>query len=385
MQLYPANPLALYRFLDEYVVIMGHSLIPERMLVVSPSLAATIGLEEAIVLQALNDGAQPHDADWQFINKITLRKWLPFWDDSQIKRILKNLSDKGVVHYNSPPFGQSDQLFYSFQAKAPASSQQSKTEQAYKQSQQQYKNVIAGNWQPDHETLRYIAETLGISKRYAQAQIKEFVYHHQSQGTLAASWSTMFIRWVNKRNKEDQSHPAVFQGDANRKQQMSAQWQPEPSTLDILQKADVDASFIQDCVSEFILYWMEKGDAHDTWNTKFVAWVRRQWARFSASLAHPSDPVPMKDGWQPSEDVYEILAMANIDRGFAQSIVPEFVLYWRDSNQLHTSWNSKFLQHAKHLWSKRLNGQQGNGATSQRDYIASTTLEERLSDTSWAN
>ncbi|MGK0444422.1 MAG: hypothetical protein ACJA1U_001353, partial [Bermanella sp.] len=165
---------------------MGHSLIPERMLVVSPSLAATIGLEEAIVLQALNDGAQPHDADWQFINKTTLRKWLPFWDDTQIKRILKNLADKGVVHYNSPPFGQSDQLFYSFKAVAPASSQQSKTQQAYKQSQQQYKNVIAANWQPDHETLRYIAETLGIAKRYAQAQVKEFVYHHQSQGTLAA-------------------------------------------------------------------------------------------------------------------------------------------------------------------------------------------------------
>ncbi|MFT5591780.1 MAG: hypothetical protein ACI8SR_000135 [Oceanicoccus sp.] len=364
---------------------MGHSLIPERMLVVSPSLAATIGLEEAIVLQALNDGAQPHDADWQFINKITLRKWLPFWDDAQIKRILKNLSDKGIVHYNSPPFGQSDQLFYSFQAKAPASGQQSKTQQAYKQSQQQYKNVIAANWQPDHETLRYIAETLGIAKRYAQAQVKEFVYHHQSQGTLAASWSTMFIRWVNKRNKEDQSHPAVFQGDANRKMQMTAEWQPEDSTLEILQKAGVDPSFMQDCISEFILYWKEKGDAHDTWNTKFVAWVRRQWARFSSSLAHPSDPVPMYDGWTPSEDVFEILAMASIDRNFAQSIVPEFVLYWRDSNQLHTSWNSKFLQHAKHLWSKRLNGQQGNAATSQRDYIASTSIAERVTDLSWAN
>lgn len=364
---------------------MGHSLIPERMLVVSPSLAATIGLEEAIVLQALNDGAQPHDADWQFINKITLRKWLPFWDDTQIKRILKSLSDKGVVHYNSPPFGQSDQLFYSFQAKAPASSLQSKTQQAYKEAQQQYKNVIPANWRPDNETLKYIADTLGIAKRYAQSQIQDFVYHHQSQGTLAASWSTMFIRWVNKRNKEDQSHPAVFQGDANRKLPMANNWQPEPATLEILQKASVDPTFIQDCISEFILYYMEKGEAHDTWNTKFVAWVRRQWARFSASLAHPSDPVPMKDGWQPSEDVYEILAMANIDKAFAQSILPEFVLYWRDSNQLHTSWNSKFLQHAKHLWSKRLNGQQGHGATSQRDYIASTTLEERLNDTSWAN
>ena len=110
----------------------------------------------------------------------------------------------------------------------------------------------------------------------------------------------MFIRWVNKRNKEDQSHPAVFQGDAKRKLAMDINWQPEPTTVDILQKAGVDATFIQDCISEFILYWKEKGDAHDTWNTKFIAWVRRQWARFSASVAHPTDPAPMPDHWQPA-------------------------------------------------------------------------------------
>jgi len=369
---------------------MGHSLIPERMLVVSPSLAATIGLEEAIMLQALSDGGQPHDTHWLSMQKVSIRNWLPFWDDNSIKRILKSLSDKGVIHFNSPPFGQSEQIFFSFEKSAPSSSKQSRTEQAYKASQQQHKNTIAINWRPDNETLRYVEETLGITKRYANQQVKDFVYHHQSQGTLAANWSTMFIRWVNKRNKDDQSHPAVFKGDTQRKQAMDADWQPEATTLEILQKAGVDANFIQDCISEFILYWKEKGDAHDTWNTKFVSWVRRQWARFSASVAHPTEPMPMKDNWQPDADVYDILAMASIDKGFAQSLVKEFVLYWRDSNLLHTSWNSKFLQHTKHLWSKRLNGkgqtgQGSNQATSQRDYAATTSIAERVSDLSWAN
>ncbi|EAT11308.1 hypothetical protein HF888_14195 [Bermanella marisrubri] len=363
---------------------MAHSLIPERMLVVSPSLAATIGLEEALMLHALNDGKQPHDENWSFINKGTLRDWLPFWQDADIKRILKSLSDKGIVHFNSPPFGQSEQLFYSFEEKAPSDSKRSRNEQAFEQAKQQYKQAIHPDWRPDTETLKYIEQTLGIPKRYAQSQLQDFVFHYQSQGTLATSWSTMFIRWVNKRFKEDQAHPAVFQGDAQRKQAMWDSWQPQAATLDILQKAGVEPSFIQDCVSEFVLFWMEKGEAHDTWNTKFVAWVRRQWARFSASLAHPSDPVPMQDGWEPAVEVYEILEMANIDRQFAQSLIKEFVLYWRDSNQLHTSWNSKFLQHAKHIWSKRLNGQ-GNSATSQRDHTANTSIADRVQDLSWAN
>jgi hypothetical protein len=364
---------------------MAHSLLPERMLTFSPSLAATIGLEETLMLQVLSDGAQPHDEHWMFLNKTTMRTWLPFWADADIKRILKSLTDKGIVHFNSPPFGQSEQLFYSFENKAPATSQKSKTQQAYKESQQQFKNAIAPGWNPDHETLRYIEETLGISKRYAKQQVQDFVYHHQSQGTLAGSWSTMFIRWVNKRNKDDQSHPAVFQGDANRKVAMSGAWTPEPTTLEILRKADVDAAFIQDCIAEFVLYYMEKGFADDAWNTKFVAWVRRQWARFSASLAHPTEPQPMLDNWQPAADVYDILAMASIDKAFAQDLVKEFVLYWRDSKQLHTSWNTKFLQHAKQRWSQRLNGKGNQQTTSQRDHAANTSIAERLTDTSWAN
>ncbi|MEY8204925.1 MAG: DnaT-like ssDNA-binding domain-containing protein [Bermanella sp.] len=363
---------------------MAHSLIPERMLVVSPNLAATIGLDEAIMLQALHDGARSHDADWQVFNKNDLRNWLPFWQDQDIKRILKSLTDKGIVHFNSPPFGQSEQLFFSFDNKAPASHRQSKTQVAYKESQQQFKNAIPNQWQPDSETLKYIDETLGIARRYAKLQVRDFVFHYQSQGTLAASWSTMFIRWVNKRNKDDQNNPAIFKGDAARRQNMEQNWQPQAATLEILHKAGVEQNFMRDCVGEFVLYWMEKGVAHDTWNTKFVAWVRRQWARFSASLAHPTDPIPMQEGWQPAEDVYDILAMANIDRAFAVSLVQEFILYWRDSKQLHTSWNVKFLQHAKHHWSKRLNGQ-NSAATSQRDYAANTSIAERVKDLSWAD
>lgn len=423
---------------------MSHSLIPERMLVVSPSLATTLGLEEAIVLQALNDGARSvqtqQPGDWLAMDKATLRKWLPFWSDLDIKRILKSLSDKGAVQFAHTANGSSanttnqnttnngnserEQLYFSFNATAAA---QSPTQQAYKAAQLQHKAPIATNWRPDQDTVRYIHETLGIAKQFAQNQIQEFVLYHQSQGTLAASWATMFIRFVKKRheylasqqrsqalansqpaaastqtttNTNTNTNPqgkannaapvvamrpnpvstdAIFNQDKQRRTAMNREWQPDSDTVEILTRAGVDQRFIQDCISEFILYWREKGDAHDTWNTKFVAWVRRQWAHYSASLANPTDPVPMKDGWQPAEDVYEILAMASIDRAFAQSLVQEFVLYWRDSKQLHTSWNSKFLQHAKHLWSKRLNGQ-----TSQRDYVANTSVAEQLADTSWA-
>ena len=47
--------------------------------------------------------------------------------------------------------------------------------------------------------------------------------------------------------------------------------------------------------------------------------------------------------------------MAHIDLHYAQGLIGEFVLYWRDSNQLQTSWNSKYLQYVKQQWARQLN------------------------------
>ena len=41
-----------------------------------------------------------------------------------------------------------------------------------------------------------------------------------------------------------------------------------------------------------------------------------------------------------------------IDRNFADSVLSEFILYWRETGQAHNSWNSKFIQHVKYQWQK---------------------------------
>ena len=62
------------------------SLIPERQLIFSPGLAATIGLEEAILLQhlqALFEHHSPQIKDnhaWLAIERGFLLRTLPFWN-----------------------------------------------------------------------------------------------------------------------------------------------------------------------------------------------------------------------------------------------------------------------------------------------------------------
>src|SRR5690606_27650453 len=66
-----------------------------------------------------------------------------------------------------------------------------------------------------------------------------------------------------------------------------------------------------------------------------------------------TEPRRITEAWQPSPEVYEVLRLANIDVDFGKRQVAEFVLFWRDSNQVHSSWNTKFLQHVKYHWAKQ--------------------------------
>jgi hypothetical protein len=357
----------------------------ERMIVISPSVVGNIGLEEAILIQALSDGAQQHDDDWLSMNKDSIRKWLSFWDDTSIKRILKSLVDKGLIHLNSPPFGQSEILFYSFAIKAPTSSKLSINEKRYAETKRQHKSTIPNNWYPDPETRKYITTSLNMPQQLIDSQVGDFINHHIGKGTLAASWSSMFIRWINryKHLTENNTESTIFNTNQDHKKNITNDWKPDLMAMQILSKNKVDLSFAEECIPEFILFWTEKGEALQTWNTKYITWVRRQWDHYNHKISNMSGPSLMHDEWAPSDDVFKILEMAEINKQFSVTLIPEFILYWKDSGQIMTSWNSKFLQHVKHIWAKRLT--KNETSMSQREYITRTTISDRINDTSWAD
>ncbi len=96
------------------------SLVPERQLVFSPGLAATIGLEEAILLQHLqaqfDHGVPQHRGGfaWLRLERDYLMRSLPFWSAVDLHRVLRSLVDKGVLLVESPPLHSSDTLEFAF-------------------------------------------------------------------------------------------------------------------------------------------------------------------------------------------------------------------------------------------------------------------------------
>ena len=131
-------------------------------------------------------------------------------------------------------------------------------------------------------------------------------------------------------------------------------WRPSRDAMEIMDRGGIAEDFI--AAGHPGVYSLLAGTGHATpkeLNSKFIQHIRIQWAKYTSSLEHSTEPKRMHEQWQPSQDVFDILQLSHIDNTFAQSLLPEFIVYWRDSNQAHTSWNSKFIQHVKYHWAKR--------------------------------
>ncbi|MEC8444535.1 MAG: DnaT-like ssDNA-binding domain-containing protein [Pseudomonadota bacterium] len=422
-----------------------HPLIGDHTISLSSTLAATIGLNEALLLTVLNDAARLQTQPQARLAADTLRRQLPFFDDATLKATISSLISQGLLVLHGPEFGLSAGIIFSFgdapnarqaergpavparytatqpqasktplQGNAHASPGQAARQTPVQMSAQSSAQSPAhapshsgrGNqaqpipeqWSPAEETLQRL-EQHGIPRAFSCAQLDAFVLQGREQGSNRNDWNTRFFRhvknqWVYTQNdasrfRRQEERTAFSPAPKEEARPISADWSPSDDARQILQRAGIDPQFISDAVPEFVLYWAERGDAIKTWNSKFIQHVRQQWARYTAAVEHSTVPTRIDSQWTPADDCFDILAMGHIPEDFARALVGEFVLYWRDSNQVHNSWNSRFLQYVKQQWAKRL-AQSGSGeghgqqATAQPGYATAEASVHRLNDTSWA-
>jgi hypothetical protein len=369
------------------------SLIPERQLVFSPMLAATLGLEEAILLQHLQQLFEHHDARvrggfaWLTVERSFLLRTLPFWSAEDLHRISRRLADQGVLLIESPPLLASEQLVFALNE--PVQQHKPAPQPQPAAPVRRSAALLPLHWSPSEDLLQLLSLNHNIPRQFALDQLEDFIFYWRERGEASHAWENKFRQHVIglwRRHQQNQAE-AFRTPEAGK---LDSSWRPSEDALEIMDRAGVSRDFIEEAIPEFILYWRERGATPKELNSKFIQHIRIQWARYNSSLEHSTEPKRISEDWQPSEDVFDILHLSHIERDFAHSLLPEFIVYWRDSNQAHTSWNSKFIQHVKYHWAKRHNieqaghrhaRQQGQGATGRtRD----RSLEQDLTDTSWA-
>jgi hypothetical protein len=370
---------------------MQSSLIPERPLIISPTLAATIGLEEAVLLHVMSE-LMVHRAcqarqglQWLELDQHALLEALPFWAWIDVKRVQKSLQDLGLILIDANTGRQDSWLFainqraaecqLPEQAPAPHSPTQKPPTQpppiqptlpkqahtgataqpmksAVARVTQGTAGYISNDWQPDNEWLS-LCRQHGIADDFSLSLVPGFVMYWRDRAQSRFSWGNAFYKHVLREWRMEQTR----RGSAELDNPMSASWLPSADAISILRNAGVSQAFVDDAVPEFVLYWRERGAQNGSqsgaWNTRFIEHIRRQWARYQVSVVNDGVPRPIAENWQPSQDVFEVLRLAEIDEEFARARVPEFVLYWRDTGQPQASWNTRFLQFVKHTWARR--------------------------------
>jgi hypothetical protein len=364
------------------------SLLNERPIVISPALAATIGLEEAILLSLLQDFALLRDRhqDWQEVLLEEIQQLAPFWAEDKLRALAENLEQKGIIQLETPKLQPNLRLRFSLHSgtvtTASKSSVSGAKTSAAKTARAQPLNTL---WQPDEQTLKVLEKNHGITRDFALAQVDEFRSYWAERGEAKHAWNNNFQKDVLRkwRNRE------VEQAQTEKAKALDYGWRPSDDAITILTRAGVDAEFLEEAIPEFVLYWRERGQASHTWNSKFIAHIRKQWAKYTAEMQTDGEPKLIEKNWQPSANVFDILKMANIDVAFGHAQVSEFILYWQERGEAHSAWNSKFLQHVKQQWAyshlqqQRLEQaneaqrQNSRSATDKRGFI------EKHTDLSW--
>ena len=371
------------------------SLIPSRQLAFSTELAATIGLEEAILLQCLSEGSRTQPAEiqgnfhWHQLERQWLVEWLPFWTEEQIGRIAENLRQQGVILLASPPLKECQHVRFAFNENKQAVAEHSAVSKRVQSSlSNQNARPISGAWQPDETCAKLLAQQ-GVPENYMRDQIPEFVQYWTERGEARHAWGNRFVTHVLRqwRDYETRKNRQVKEADTpswsdarsktNELKPVDRQWQPSADALEILQiNIGIPADFVDQMTPEFVLYWSEKGVQADDWNSRFIRHVKTRWAYHTHEIENDTAPRPISRDWQPNVDTVEHLHnYSNISIEQIEAARTEFVIYWLERNEPRPSWNKIFLDYAKSRSSNKTSDQ------STRD----RSIAEDLTDRSWAS
>lgn len=378
---------------------MPSSLIHEPHISFPTAVAATLGLEEAVMLQVLAEcsrhrqGQRHEGLHWVKLSVADALQLMPFWAEEDLERISQKLQALGIIRLGSASIALGNGLQFAFadsaETEAPRQATAPKPAPT-RPNQDRGAKPIGEDWRPGPELLRKLQEINGVPQEFALQLVPEFTTYWRDRQSTTFSWESRFMshaqrQWQQQAGQRSAVEAAAAQ--ARTSGPMVEAWRPSEDAMTILLRSGIEQQFIEDAIPEFILYWRDRGDVSNTWDTRFIAHIRRQWTRYESSREFTTEPQRISSDWCPSEDVYDILRMANIDVEFARQQVPEFVVYWRDTNQVYSSWNSRFLQHVKTCWARRLNGPQGTSNYGQGHQSAVEPdrrgFVEKHTDPSW--
>ncbi|MEM1404183.1 MAG: DnaT-like ssDNA-binding domain-containing protein [Pseudomonadota bacterium] len=221
-------------------------LIPQPQLQFSADLAATIGLEEAILIQQIR-GLYQHQpaterdgAAWLHVSRAYLLQLLPFWSEQQLNGFCESLEGLGLLQLDRQRAARDSLLLALSNGSAPGKTSKPKTPAPVQAARSETRAPAAEN------------------------------STQQPSEPKAAT--------------EKSSPPAMLQ--SGRGEPLPRDFQPSEDMLELLEQFHgVPRGFSLQQLEDFTLYWRERGSAGYAWQNKFKQHVQFHWARHQQAQA----------------------------------------------------------------------------------------------------
>ena len=224
-------------------------LIPQPQLQFSADLAATIGLEEAILIQQIRGLYQHQPATerdgvaWLHVSRAYLLQLLPFWSEQQLNNFCESLEGLGLLQLDRQRAARDSLLLALSNGSATPKTSEPKTSAPV-------------------QTVR--SETRAPATEKATQQVSQPLQPSQPHQPKPAA--------------EKASPPASLQ--SGRGEPLPRDFQPSEDMLELLEQFHgVPRGFSLEQLEDFTLYWRERGSAGYAWQNKFKQHVQFQWAR----------------------------------------------------------------------------------------------------------
>jgi hypothetical protein len=330
------------------------SLIPERPLLVFPSLAATIGLEEAVLLSLLDElsahktGTESRGYRWYTLSEQELNKHMPFWDDLDIQRVSQRLRDLGIILLLSAPYGQSQELKFAFNQQAinhvnPAQPKMVGNPIPQRKTSSQYATLLAPNWQPDRDTLAILTQ-LNIPQHFIRQELPEFVHYWRERAEPQRTWGSKFVQHL----KRQWTHHVAKNSNTTT---LPPHWKPSEDLQQQITLEGIPAVFVQNSLQRFSLYHKNSGATNTNWDMPFFSWLKEDWEKQDTPFLERKKRSPMLPDWQPNQHTLTYLHVSQgIDQSFIEECVPEFIHKWIEKKAIHSEWGTLFAEHIIQQW-----------------------------------
>ena len=183
--------------------------------------------------------------------------------------------------------------------------------------------------------------------------------------------------------KNGDHHSLMTPSENSLSRRLDNDWYPAKETFEIIKMTDIPDDFCDLKLKEFKVYWIERGQKKNNWNSAFIDYLRREWTKEINS--EKKLPHTINENWYPDEDVFDILNLSEIDKESALQYLQEFILYWKDKGEAFTTWNSKFIDHVKRrqLMSNNIENNEGNKGYSEPGKYTQD-FKTRKDDSNWA-